>query len=162
MIIPVTQQISLRSLSLDDASEIFETIDSQREHLGKWLPFVLFTKRVEDTEAFIKSVLETPKELYNHTFAIRYMDNFAGVIGLRSSDYLNKKTEIGYWLSKEYEGKGIVSKSVQALTEFVFNELKMNRIQIRCATENIKSNNIPKRLGFSFEGVERAGELLSD
>jgi len=38
----------------------------------------------------------------------------------------------------------------------------MNRIQIKCASGNIPSKKIPQRLGFSLEGIERDGELLSD
>jgi ribosomal-protein-serine acetyltransferase len=37
----------------------------------------------------------------------------------------------------------------------------MNRVQIKCAIGNMPSNNIPKRLGFKFEGIERGGELLT-
>ncbi|MFV0598592.1 MAG: GNAT family N-acetyltransferase, partial [Bacteroidales bacterium] len=37
----------------------------------------------------------------------------------------------------------------------------INRIQIKCAVGNIPSKNVPKRLGFVFEGIEREGELLS-
>lgn len=37
----------------------------------------------------------------------------------------------------------------------------MNRIQVKCALENKSSINIPKRLGFKFEGIERQGELLT-
>ena len=41
-------------------------------------------------------------------------------------------------------------------------DLKLNRIQIKCANGNNASKNIPKRLGFVYEGLERNGELLSD
>jgi ribosomal-protein-serine acetyltransferase len=40
--------------------------------------------------------------------------------------------------------------------------MEMNRIQIKCANGNIPSKNIPKRLGFILEGIEREGELLCD
>ena len=51
---------------------------------------------------------------------------------------------------------------MRALINFGFSELNLNRIQIKCAPENVKSNNIPKRLGFSFEGVERDSEFVKD
>ena len=38
----------------------------------------------------------------------------------------------------------------------------MNRIQIQCAVGNTKSSNIPRRLGFTLEGIARAGELQAD
>jgi len=36
--------------------------------------------------------------------------------------------------------------------------MDMNRVQIRCGVGNDKSSAIPRRLGFTFEGIERAGE----
>ena len=47
------------------------------------------------------------------------------------------------------------------LCDFAFHQLEINRIQIKCAVENKSSSNIPKRLGFSLEGIERQGELLT-
>lgn len=48
------------------------------------------------------------------------------------------------------------------MLHFAYNELDINRVQIKCAVGNIPSKNIPKRLGFKFEGIERDGELLVD
>lgn len=73
-----------------------------------------------------------------------------------------KRAEIGYWLSEKYQKKGIVTQSVSTLLDYAFSELGLNRVQIRCAVGNIPSKNIPRRLGFLFEGIERDGELLSD
>ncbi|SFL28140.1 MULTISPECIES: hypothetical protein [Proteiniphilum] len=44
MVIKIDSEIELRQLELRDSIDIFETIDSQRDYLGKWLPFVAFTK----------------------------------------------------------------------------------------------------------------------
>lgn len=43
-----------------------------------------------------------------------------------------------------------------------FNELKLNRVDIRAAEENIKSRAIPERLGFVCEGQIRQAEWLYD
>lgn len=55
-----------------------------------------------------------------------------------------------------------MTQSVRCLCRFAFNDLNINRIQIKCATLNFPSKNILKRLGFQLEGIEREGELLSD
>lgn len=47
------------------------------------------------------------------------------------------------------------------LLQLAFEKLNINRVQIRCAVGNSASSNIPKCLGFIFEGIEREGELLS-
>jgi ribosomal-protein-serine acetyltransferase len=75
---------------------------------------------------------------------------------------LNGKTEIGYWLSEPLQGKGIVTKSTKKLIEIAFEKEQMNRIQIKCAVDNLPSKRIPQRLSFTLEGIEREGELLAN
>lgn len=106
-------------------------------------------------------MVNAPQDRIEYVFSIRKGDRFVGLIGLKDTDEQNKKTEIGYWLSEKYQKQGIVTKSVCKLCDYTFHELGINRIQIKCAVGNISSSNIPKRLGFSFEGIERQGELLT-
>jgi ribosomal-protein-serine acetyltransferase len=44
------------------------------------------------------------------------------------------------------------------MINLAFRNMEMNRVQIRCGVGNHKSSAIPKRLGFTYEGTERAGE----
>jgi len=161
MTIEIDKEIKLTQLEQSDAKDIFETIDSQREYLGRWLPFVAFTREISDSEQFVDSVVNAPGERFEYLFAIRKKDQFVGLIGFKDTDRVNRKTEIGYWLSEKCQKQGIVTKSVDRLCDFAFQQLGINRIQIKCAVENQSSSNIPKRLGFKLEGVERQGELLT-
>jgi len=161
MILNVDKNIVLKQLELTDTPDIFNTIDTQREHLGPWLPFVETTKQLSDTHAFVESVVNSPKDRMEYTFTIRVNGRMAGLIGFKDTDRANRKTEIGYWLSRDFLGRGIMSRSVSTLCDFAFRELDMNRIQIKCALANTPSRNIPQRLGFRLEGIERAGELLT-
>lgn len=154
--IQVSDEIVLHPLSVDDIFKIFNTLDGEREYMREWLPFVDSTKEVEDTANFVNYVLQTEEK----QFTISYQDKFVGLIGVKDTDILNKRTEIGYWLSQHAQGKGIVTQSVKKLLDYAFFELGMNRVQIRVAVGNHKSRRIPERLGFQFEGIERDGELL--
>ena len=161
-IIEIRENLFLKELEIEDAEHIFKAIDSQREYLGKWLPFVEFTKTVKDSLDYVNSVVTMPKECKEYQFAIFCGSDFAGLAGFKGTDRLNRKSEIGYWLCEEFQGRGIITDSVHALVNFGFSELNLNRIQIKCAPENVKSNNIPKRLGFSFEGIERDSEFVKE
>lgn len=44
----------------------------------------------------------------------------------------------------------------------LFDRYSMNRIEIQCAANNLKSQGIPERLGFKKEGIKRAGQYLYD
>ncbi len=155
----VNQEIDLRRISYSDSKAIFGLIDRNRDSLRTWLPFVDMTQSPGHTEAFIGSLF-TPhsREI---VFIISYQGQTAGLIGYKDIDQHNKKLEIGYWIAPEFEGKGIVTKSLEVLIDTAFGKMEINRIQIKCAVGNSKSSNIPRRLNFRFEGVERAGELLN-
>lgn len=156
--ITVDNDLQLKKIELSDAKSIFDTIISQRTYLRKWLPFVDYTRDIDDTIQFIRAVYRDDEKVY----VLNYQNNFAGLIGFRGTDYSNKKIEIGYWLSEPFQKKGIVTNAVKALVQFAFTELKMNRVEINCAVGNEASKRIPQRLGFILEGIERDGELLSD
>ncbi|PKP53131.1 MAG: N-acetyltransferase [Bacteroidetes bacterium HGW-Bacteroidetes-1] len=160
--IKVSDKILLRELCLSDVHNIFQTIHSQRDYLGKWLPFVAFTQVEEDTRKFVQSIVNATPSKKDLVFVILYQDVFAGLIGFRDTDHVNLKTEIGYWLSEDLQKKGIVTEAVKAVCYYAFNGLNINRIMIRCATGNLPSKRIPQRLDFHYEGIEREGEILND
>jgi ribosomal-protein-serine acetyltransferase len=155
--INVSETIMLKLVEVNDAEQIFKTIDAQRQYLGTWLPFVELTKKPEDTIQFIRSV-NRDQEL---VFVMLFQGEFAGLIGFKNTDLLNRKTEIGYWLSEPFQHKGIVTLSVKSLVKYAFDKLRLNRVEINCASENVSSKRIPQKLGFQFEGIERDGVLLS-
>ena len=144
------ESICLRAAKLSDAPAMFRMIDTQRQYLGRWLPFVAETRTENDSYAYLQSVLSVPSERRELLCTITADGRFAGLVGFKDTDRANRKTEIGYWLG------------VEALCGLAFSELDMNRIQIQCAVGNTKSSNIPRRLGFTLEGIARAGELQAD
>jgi ribosomal-protein-serine acetyltransferase len=158
----VNEDIILRQVLISDAQAIFTAIDTGRDYLGKWLPFVEYTQTLADSEMFIHAVLKELDHIENYVFVILYKNNFAGLIGFKGTDSINKRTEIGYWLQEQFQKKGIITQSLIKLLEFAFEKMDMHRIQIRCGVGNIPSKNIPKRLNFTLEGIECDGELLSN
>lgn len=149
----------LKRLQAGSAALIFRAIDSDREHLRPWLPFVDETKKASDTEMFIKSILHTPCSKKDLVYEIWYGDHFAGLIAMKEIDRWNKKTELGYWIISDFEGLGIITQSCRELIRIAFRSMGMQRVQIKIATGNARSGKIPERLNFKFEGIERSGEV---
>lgn len=141
------------------AVTIFEAIDTDRDFLKVWLPFVELTQQVSDTENFVKSIVGQKGRKKDELYSIWYKEEFAGLIGFKDTDWINHRSELGYWITSDMQGKGIVTSCVKELLRFSFQKIKFNRVQIKVAVGNHKSAAIPKRLGFHFEGVEREGEF---
>ncbi|NDP20074.1 MAG: GNAT family N-acetyltransferase [Paludibacter sp.] len=153
----VDPTIRLKEVELKDVTAIFKTIDNERIYLSEWLPFVSETLDVSYTRTFVRSVTNSKsKEL---VCVIFYLNKLVGLIAMKDSDFGNRKTEIGYWLSEAFQNKGIITKSCKALIQYAFDTLEINRIQIKVATQNYKSQRVAERLGFVHEGIEREGEL---
>jgi ribosomal-protein-serine acetyltransferase len=104
----IDEYLRLESIKMSMASIIFETINSERPFLRKWLPFVELTKNQSDTEQFIKSIIRQNRSRRDEIYTIWYKEEFAGLIGFKETDWINRKTELGYWISEKMQGKGIV------------------------------------------------------
>ena len=157
--IPLPDDFGLRPLRADDAPDIFTAIDTQREHLGRWLPFVAATHRVEQTREVVAAMLADPA---NPVFTLRVGDAFAGLIGFKSADSTTLTIEIGYWLRSEYQGRGLMTAAAEALCRMAFGQMGMENVEIKCAAGNLRSNRIPLRLGFRLDRIEVRGEQLAD
>lgn len=89
-------------------------------------------------------------------------EELVGSIGFHHIAMENKKASIGYWISEEFQGRGIMTDCVRALIGYGFKMLGLHRIRIQCNVENRRSAAIPERLGFTFEGIAREDEFLYD
>ncbi|MCI0706521.1 MAG: GNAT family N-acetyltransferase [Ignavibacteriae bacterium] len=158
----IDNELELRLLDESDAEPLFRLVDENRKHLREWLPWLDHNTRVEDTMQFLHSCRVQYDNQICFNASIRHNGAIAGVIGFHPIDWQNRSAMIGYWIAKQYEGKGMMTRACSALTTYAFKNLSLNRVDIRCATGNARSCAIPKRLGFRFEGTLRQAEWLYD
>lgn len=84
---------------------------------------------------------------------------FIGFIIFHEINWETLKFEVGYWIHSKCSKKGYMTEGVHRLIKFVFEELKANRVEIRCEAANIQSHAIPKKLYFKLEGILEMNEL---
>ena len=162
MQIKIDDKIRIELIEEKHAQSIFNMVNENRNHLRQWLPFVDRMQTVAFAQNFVHGTMQKNKAGNEFAFVIFENDRMIGRIGVYKIDRQNKIGEIGYWIIEGAQGKGIITKSCQALIDYCFNELDLNRIEIKCGTKNIKSKTIPERLKFTQEGIIRQGELLYD
>ena len=160
----IDEDTHLRLFNEDDAEEFYQLIIGSKTYLKEWLGWLDNIRTVEDTAANIKNRLnEIPENRgYPLSFAIVYKGKIAGTIGFNSINNKTKIGVVGYWLGKDYQGKGIMTKAFKELLEYGFTVLLLNRIEVRIAIKNIKSRALPEHFGFEKEGVIRQAEWLYD
>lgn len=156
----VNEHVKLKILEEREADQLFKLVDSNREYLAEFLPFVAYTTEVEHSKKFIQSALQQFARGDGFHCGIWYDQKLVGVIGLHYLDLVNKRTSIGYYLAEDAQKKGIMTLCTKALIQYVYEEYDIHRIEIRMSTKNKKSRAIPIRLGFTQEGILRSDECL--
>ena len=144
------------------AQDVFNLVDGNREHLRAWLPWIDGTKTVDDSRNFIRSSLEKFARNDGFDAGIWQDGRLAGVIGLHYISWSHRRTYLGYWLGKEYTGRGLMTKACEAVLEHCFTALDLNNVGSAAATGNAPSNAVLRRVGFQFEGATREAEWLYD
>jgi RimJ/RimL family protein N-acetyltransferase len=86
-------------------------------------------------------------------------DALLGSVGARV-DRENARAEVGYWVAREERGRGVASSAVVLLGAWLFEALEIARLQIHTETENVASQRVAERAGFTREGVLRSYELI--
>lgn len=152
----------LRLLEPRHAQALFNLIDQNREHLGTWFPFIGRTKTVKGSEKFIGRGLEQLARGDGFQAGIWLENVLAGCVGPHTFSQQFRSAEISYWLGASYQGRGVMTKTCRYLCAYLFEELNLNRIEIRCSEMNTRSRAIPERLGFTQEGKLRQMSYTKD
>ncbi|MGM0124954.1 ribosomal-protein-serine acetyltransferase [Enterococcus sp. AZ194] len=151
----VDDQINFVFPTLSLADEIFQVVDSSRDHLRPYLDFVDTTLSVTDEENYFKMKLTNELSGTDRLFLIEYEGQIVGNIDLHFISQLHKRAEIGYMLGKQFTGKGIMTRSVHKVCEIAFEEMGLNKLSIVADTENLPSNQVAKSSGFTLVGTDR-------
>ena len=161
MIVKIDTNLRLELTSQKHAAALYLAVDNNRKHLSEFLPWVSNMKSVSDFKDYIKNCEDLYKEKREVSFVIISGKEAVGRIGLHHMNYQNKNAAIGYWLTKEAEGKGVITRSCKKLISFGFHELGLHRIEIKAAVNNLKSQAIPQKLNFKKEGILRGAEFVN-
>jgi ribosomal-protein-serine acetyltransferase len=149
----IRNRIKLDPISRIDQCELYCLIDTNREYLGKYLRWVESTNSKNDLDNFIISSENLIKNNTGANFKVTYDDKFIGIISIFINDEKNKIFEIGYWLSLEFSNKGIMSECVKKVEEIIINNYDANKIELRCAVENLPSNKVAINNNYAFVDI---------
>lgn len=157
---PVRPEVELRLLEERYSLEIFARVDADREYLRAWLTWVDSTHGPDDVSAFARQGLQQFAKGLGFHAGIWEGGRFVGCVGLKPINWQDSKVELGYWLSSEHQGKGLITDSCRTVVRHLFEDLRLNRVDIRVAVGNERSAAVARRLGAEFEGVERKAARL--
>jgi ribosomal-protein-serine acetyltransferase len=154
--------LKLRLLQEEDAEELSLRVDQNREHLRRWLPWLDGAKDTSDQLKFIQRCSEGAAAGTAFHYGLLSGGKIVGMVSFNAIEKLNRCATMGYWLGEQQTGRGLMTAAVRALIDEGFQNLELNRIQARVATDNHRSQAVCDRAGLKKEGILRQSEWFRD
>ena len=144
-----TERLTLRPWRQSDLNDFFEyaSVDGVGQMAG-WLPH----KDAQQTQKILDSFIEKKK-----TFALDFQGKVIGSLGVEYYDEkespeldLLRTRALGFVLSKDYWGKGLMPEAVNAVIRWLFEEEKLDAIICAHFDWNTRSARVQAKCGFHF------------
>ncbi len=161
-VLTVEENLELHQMRINDAEDFYNLINSNRQYLKTWLPWLDDINSINDEEKFIESTLNDYSRGIGIHYGVKYKGQMIGNVGLNWIDYNNRSAGVGYWISEKYAGRGIITKCCKKLMDHCFYDINLHRFVLEVAVENYPSIGIAKNLGMRLEGKSVDREWLYD
>ena len=159
-IIIVDDELSIIVPTSEDAVELFSLVDDNRKYLREWLPWLDTNLSVKDELDFIEISQKDRIQGSSGVWLIREKKDLVGTISINWIDWDNKSCGLGYWISEDKVGKGIVNRCCKSLINNLILNNQIHRFVIEAAVENHASRKVAENLGMRLEGIIKDRELL--
>ena len=154
-----TERLILRKMVLNDAEAVFAyASNSEVSRYTLWETH----RSIEDSRAFLEFATQKYENGGEPDWGIVYRGNgcLVGACGLVNWEAEHARAEVGFVLSREYWGRGLMSEAVRAILRFGFERMNLNRIEARCIAENAASARVMEKAGMVYEGTLHQREYI--
>ncbi|MFT4678786.1 MAG: RimJ/RimL family protein N-acetyltransferase [Flavobacteriales bacterium] len=131
--------------------------------LLRYSPKMIGTE-VEFNDYFNESLLaRTAETRYAFSIFDKSNNSYAGSTSLAFVSNKNRRLEIGWtWIGAKFQRSGLNRNCKFVLMEYVFDQLKFERLELKTDARNTQSRCAIEKIGGKFEGILRSHILMSD
>jgi ribosomal-protein-alanine N-acetyltransferase len=137
---------------MEDAADVFEYAGD-----AETVEYMLFDRHtsIYDTVNFLSGRLAAYENgtSYDYAFVLKETGKMIGTGGVFNAKNLPHSAEIGYILNKKYWGKGYAAEGMRAVIDFLFDTLRVHRVEAYHRKENPRSGRVMQKLGMTYEGT---------
>ena len=152
-----TRRLHLRPPRLEDAESAFERYasDSVATHFLLWKTHTT----VDETAAFLSERMKSTAESGGGRWAI-CLQGDESMWGSIAASVEGHAAEVGYMLSPQIWGNGIMTEALGAVVSELWNHRRIRRIQASCHTDNLASERVLIKCGFERERLARSLSVM--
>jgi len=149
-----TKRLYLREINVTDLNRMYTILS--REDVTRYygLDAVKNSSEVMELIHYFREMYDTKKGI-RWGIINKQTNQLIGSCGFNAYQERNKRAEIGYELHPESWGVGYAAEAVKALLTYGFDTLQLNRIGAIVYPENLPSQKLLEKVGFTKEGFLR-------
>jgi ribosomal-protein-serine acetyltransferase len=151
-----TERLKLEALDVRHSEALWAAVEASLDELRPWL-FWAATTSLAGTIAFAEISRRAWSAGSDYVFAILHHGEPVGTIGLHHYDDVLEAAELGYWMSSDMCGRGLMTEAAGAVVGFGFERLELHRMSLHAARANVGSQRVAEKVGFRREGLLRDG-----
>jgi RimJ/RimL family protein N-acetyltransferase len=160
--LPGPDDTVLRSLAASDGQVLLSTIAGDRAAFDPWLRWSSNIESIDSSLTFIESACLAETHGTGFHLGLWRGSALLGGIPCWSIDPTHRVAELGYWLVPAARGQGFAARSVAVVSDYLFSEGAINRIEFQCRVENLPSRRVAESVGARLEGVRRQSHRIAD
>jgi RimJ/RimL family protein N-acetyltransferase len=149
-------KIEIRAQKVSDAKRFFEILNN-----GDFVYFPAKPESLEAEKECLRKNRAWRKDNFKHNYAILYRGNVVGGIGAMINQHHTDIGEIGYFVDRNFWGKGIAPQAVKLIESECFGKLNLHRIEVVIDKKNKASIRVAEKAGYKKEGIQR-GNILNN
>lgn len=150
----IDETFCLESLKEEDASSLNKLMIRNGKRFQQFLPKTLSQNlSAESSSNYIKekNIEIDAKKIYTLGIKNKKDKSVAGLIILKEIDPIFRSGEFAYCIGKDFEGRGWVTKSIEAFSHFAFDQLNLEKLHIIIHRTNIASIKVADNAGFVWK-----------
>lgn len=137
----------------EDAWKICNFIIANEDRLKRYFPKTL-EQNLNPTlsKYFVEQKLRQFENKQELLFTLKYSETreLVGLIALKELNWETKQGEFTYCIGYTFEGQGLTFKAIQLLSEYAFDDLGLQTLQIITHKENLKSVKVALKTNFKW------------
>ncbi|OHV11227.1 GNAT family N-acetyltransferase [Kushneria phosphatilytica] len=156
----VTDRLTLLPISVDDAEALHAALFESMTVLMPWLAWASPDSTLQERRDFCRQAECALHDRTGVTYALwpaveQVPTRLAGVMEMRDIDWQVPAGTLGYWCHRAFQGQGLITEALQALSHALLVEYGFQRLALTCDERNLASRRVAERSGYRLEGIRR-------
>lgn len=160
-----SDRLLLRCYQPGDGAVYYQMLQENRAHLYEFLPaYVQAVQNAEEVEVLFRRLMADWHLRHLFIFGLweKATGAYVGESYLANADWEAPRIEVGYFIAQAHTGKGYATEAARAAIRYAFERLNVTRVDLRCAADNLASQQVAERCGFVQEGRFRQHHRKKD